>query len=130
MLSSPYVKPSISTPELIETHPSLHNMSWLPPELVGGLPNEWNHLVGYDEPCSNPKLIHYTQGVPAFPQTNDCEHADKWFAEHQMMNFVTNWIELMGNSVHAAELPDGTRIPKYKAAQMIASHRAEVAHAT
>ena len=107
------------TPEFIETAPRLHDMSWLAPELVGELPNEWNHLVGYDAPRDEPKLIHYTQGVPAFQETLDSEHADKWFLEHQNMNFVTNWLELMGNSVHAAELPDGTRVPKYKAEQLI-----------
>ncbi len=107
-------KCKVLTPEFIETAPRLHDMSFLPESEVGDLPREWNHLIGYDEPCANPKLIHYTQGVPAFPQTNDCEHADKWFMEHQHMNFVTNWNELMGNSVHAAELPDGTKVPKYK----------------
>lgn len=110
------------TPEMIETHPNLHSIAWLPDELVGDLPREWNHLVGYDAPRENPKLVHYTQGVPAFPVTQDCEHADKWFAEHQQMNSVTNWEELMGNSVHAAELPDGTRVPKYHVSPPVAKH--------
>ncbi len=105
------------TPQFIEEHPSLHNISWLDDALVGDLPREWNHLVGYDSPRENPSLIHYTQGVPAFKETMDCEHADKWFLEHQKMNLVTNWLELMGNSVHAAQLPDGTRVPKYKVTQ-------------
>jgi hypothetical protein len=114
------------TPEMIETHPNLHSIAWLPDELVGDLPRAWNHLVGYDTPCENPKLVHYTQGVPAFVETQDCEHADKWFLEHKRMNSVTNWVELMGNSVHAAQLPDGTRVPKYKAAKLVA----ECANAT
>lgn len=104
----------ILTPDFIEQSARLHDISWAADEVVGDLPREWNHLVGYDAPRGTPKLIHYTQGVPAFPQTQDCEHADKWFMEHQKMNFVTNWLELMGNSVHAAQLPDGTRVPKYK----------------
>lgn len=108
-------KCQVLTPEFIESAPRLHDCSWVSDDLIGDLPREWNHLVGYDAKCDNPKLIHYTQGVPAFPQTHDSEHADKWFLEHQRMNFVTNWLELMGNSVHAAELPDGTRVPKYKA---------------
>lgn len=107
-------KCKVLTPEFIESAPKLHDLSWAPPDEVGDLPREWNHLVGYDSKCDKPKLIHYTQGVPAFPQTNDCEHADKWFAEHMNMNFVTNWLELMGNSVHAAQLADGTRVPKYR----------------
>lgn len=107
-------KCKILTPEYIESAPRLHDISWAPADEVGDLPRFWNHLVGYDCARDDPKLIHYTQGVPAFPQTNDCEHADKWFLAHQNMNFVTNWLDLMGNSVHAAQLPDGTRVPKFR----------------
>ena len=57
-------------------------------------------------------------------ETRDCEHAQAWFEEHAKMNSVTNWLDLMGNSVHAAQLPDGTRVPKYKAKML------EVANAT
>lgn len=112
-------KCTMLTPALIESHPNLHSIGWVDDSLVGDLPREWNHLVGYDAARENPKLIHYTQGVPAFVQTQDSEHADKWFLEHQKMNFVTNWNELMGNSVHAAELPDGTKVPKYKVTAML-----------
>jgi hypothetical protein len=111
-------KCKVLTPGFIEAAPRLHDMSWLEDEEVGGLPLEWNHLVGYCKPTDNPSLIHYTQGVPAFPQTNDCEHADKWFLEHRNMNFASSWIHLMGNSVHATTLPDGTLVPKYKAEAM------------
>jgi hypothetical protein len=53
------------------------------PDQVGGLPQRWNHLVGYNEgPAS---LIHYTSGGPWFPEYRDCEHAEKWFAEHQSL---------------------------------------------
>lgn len=106
------------TPEFVESHPSLHNISWLPPEEIGELPPEWNHLVGYDEPKDKiPKLIHYTQGVPAFEETHDCEYSNLWVEEYKFMNSATNWVELMGRSVHAAQLPDGTIIPKYKVKQ-------------
>ncbi len=109
-------KCQILTPDFIENAPRLHDMSFLAEGDIGSLPAEWNHLVGYNAPCDKPKLIHYTQGIPAFAQTNDCEHADKWFEAHMNMNLITNWNDLMGNSVHAAELPDGTRVPKYKVA--------------
>lgn len=103
------------TPEFIEKEPKLHDISWADPNEVGSLPSNWNHLVGYDNPRDDAKLIHYTQGIPAFQETRDCEYAQEWFAEHKHMNFVTNWLELMGNSVHAATLADGTRVPLYKA---------------
>ena len=108
-------KCQILTPEYIEEANGLHGISWLDEESIGSLPNDWNHLVGYDEPRDDAKLIHYTQGVPAFPETADSEHAKVWMDEHQRMNSVTNWMELMGNSVHAAEL-NGQRVPKYKVA--------------
>lgn len=112
-------KCKVLTPDFIETAARLHDCSWVDDDQIGDLPREWNHLVGYDEPREKPKVIHYTQGVPAFPLTHDCEHADKWFEAHKAMNSVTNWHDLMGNSVHAAELPDGTRIPKFMAARLL-----------
>jgi hypothetical protein len=108
-------KCQVLTPEFIETAPRLHDCSFVDESLVGDLPREFNHLVGYDEPRADPKLIHYTQGVPAFKETFDCEHHEAWFKEHQIMNSVKSWMELMGNSVHAVELPDGTKVPRYKA---------------
>lgn len=113
------------TPAFIESSPRLHDISWVDDSLVGDLPREWNHLVGYDAPREDPKLVHYTQGVPAFKETQLSEHADKWFLEHQKMNFVKPWLELMGNSVHAVGLPDGSRVPKFVAAAM-----QRMAHAT
>lgn len=107
-------KCQVLTPEFIETAPKLHDCSFVDESLIGDLPREWNHLCGYDEPRANPKLIHYTQGVPAFKETFDCEHSEAWFQEHQNMNSVKSWMELMGGSVHAAELPDGTKVPRYK----------------
>lgn len=115
-------KCQILTPEFIETAPRLHDISWVDDSLVGDLPRAWNHLCGYDIPRDDPKIIHYTQGVPAFSVTRDCEHADKWFEAHAQMNFVTNWHDLMGNSVHAAQLADGSRVPKFLAKRLEQEH--------
>lgn len=120
----------VLTPDFIETAPRLHDCSWAQDHMVGDLPRVWNHLCGYDVPRDDPKIIHYTQGVPAFSVTRDCEHADKWFEAHAQMNFVTNWLELMGNSVHAAELPDGSRVPKFLAKRMQQEHANRVANET
>lgn len=114
-------KCSVLTPEYIENAARLHDCSFVEPELIGEFPGEWNFLVGYDTPYvphgTLPKLIHYTQGVPAFPETRDCDYAQNWIKEHMSMNSVTNWVDLMGESVHAAQLPDGTKVPKYKVKQ-------------
>lgn len=104
----------ILTPEYVETASGLHTINWVDEELIGDFPGDWNHLVGYDAKKENPKLIHYTQGMPAYPLTQDCEYAVDWAKEHQYMNSIRPWEELMGNSIHAMDL-DGKRVPKYKA---------------
>ncbi len=103
------------TPEYIETASGLHTITWVPDAEIGDLPREFNHLVGYREsPEETPKLIHYTQGMPAYPLTQDSPYALEWAKEHQYMNSIRPWEELMGNSIHAMDL-DGKRVPKYKA---------------
>jgi hypothetical protein len=49
--------------------PQPHGIDWLSEDLIGDLPREWNHLVGYDAPRSDAKLVHYTQGMPIFEET-------------------------------------------------------------
>lgn len=104
----------ILTPDYIETSSFLHTIGWMPPELIGDLPREFNHLIGYSPPMEKPSVIHYTQGIPAFEETKDCEHANKWFNIHKEMNSATSWVDLMGNSVHAFKTPEGKLLPKYK----------------
>lgn len=90
--------------------------SWLggpESELIGDLPREWNHLVGYDEPRDDAKLVHYTMGIPPYEETNMCEYAEAWLEEHQGMNAAVPWVQLMGNSVHATHLPDGRVLPHF-----------------
>lgn len=56
------------TVEALNTWPGrdLHAFRWLPDELIGELPREWNHLVGVDPPAEAEaaKLLHYTLGGP------------------------------------------------------------------
>ena len=106
------------TPDYIEkTTDRLHTISWT--DSIGQIPSEWNHLVGYDKPWSSDneqtiKLIHYTQGVPAWDETSDCEFSDAWKKEKLYINSAIKWVDLMGKSVHAKTLSDGTIVPKYK----------------
>lgn len=79
--------------------------------LIGEFPGEWNHLVGYDEPRSDAKLVHYTMGIPGYEETQMSEYADAWRMEHQAMNSAAPWSQLMGQSVHACHLPDGRVLP-------------------
>jgi hypothetical protein len=108
-------KCQVLTPEYVETTTDkVHWLEWAKEEDIGGLPSHWNHLVGYDEPSNDVSLIHYTQGIPAFPETRDSEHAESWNKELRAMNSSVPWIELMGRSVHATVL-DGQIVPKYRA---------------
>lgn len=105
-------------PKYIEEAERLHCISWVEDEAkIGELPSHWNHLVGYDKPRTEASLIHYTQGVPCFPETQDCEHAQAWMDEHRMMNSASTWKELMGSSVHAAKY-NGQIVPKFKVEQL------------
>ena len=105
----------ILTPEYVEDPKQCrqpHGLDWLTPDLIGDLPREWNHLVGYDAPRSDAKLVHYTQGMPIFQETAGSEYTDEWKAEHQAANQTRGWQELMANSVHAAKTASGTRVAK------------------
>lgn len=68
---------------------------------VGGLPAEYNHCVGYDKPRTDAKIVHFTQGIPCFPETKDSEYAKEWKDEFNMCRSSVSWAEIMGNSVHA-----------------------------
>ncbi len=59
---------------------SLHSMQWVPTELIGELPLEWNYLVGNTDPkkCINPKNVHYTLGTPDMPDVKLIEYFDEW----------------------------------------------------
>jgi len=86
------------TLDLIETG-SPTKFEWA--ESIGELPHEYNHLVGYDHPNEDAKIIHYTQGIPAWHETHECELAEAWFEEKEAAIMTCTWKELMGTSIHA-----------------------------
>jgi hypothetical protein len=102
----------ILTPEYIETAKALHGMQWLKEEEVGDLPGEWNVLAGYDEFRPDAKIVHYTQGLPIFPETEGTPYAQEWKDEHKAMNSVRPWVEIMGKSVHAAQTKSGRLVAR------------------
>lgn len=64
----------------------LHQFKWLGnDELIGALPDRWNHLVGYSAPRRDASLVHYTLGGPYFDEYRDCEYSKEWFAERDAM---------------------------------------------
>lgn len=70
------------TPEYVAKSPGqhLHQFKWVEEESrIGNLPKVWNWLdeYGYNEEA---KLVHHTNGIPAFAHYNDAPHAEEWFA--------------------------------------------------
>jgi hypothetical protein len=64
----------------------LHQFKWLESDdAIGGLPATWNYLVGEMTMPEVPNLIHYTLGGPYFDSYKNCEFADLWFAERELL---------------------------------------------
>lgn len=82
-----------------------HSLEWSKP--LGLLPPEWNHCVGYDKHNEDVKLIHFTAGIPCWPETEGSPHAEKWNEELKYALGTVSWASLMGNSVHAEKVLSG-----------------------
>lgn len=89
------------TPERVSADGNLPALTFA--DDVGALPPEYNFLVGYDKPyeTGEPKIFHYTQGNPMWPETAGCDYADLWKAEFKDLLTVVSWQALMGQSVHS-----------------------------
>lgn len=62
----------------------LHAFKWLHDDEIGGLPNEWNHLVGVDKSRLDAKIVHYTLGGPWFKDWGIKYPEDKlWLQEYE-----------------------------------------------
>ena len=89
------------TPEFVnDPENALFDFKWAGSAQVGALPEEWNNLIGYEAPNPNAKIIHYTAGIPCWPETKKSPLAKLWFQELAIMNSTVTWEELMGKSVH------------------------------
>ena len=88
------------TPEYVQTASTkeLYHLQWA--KVVGELPKEWNHLVGYDAPNPLAHMVHFTQGCPCWPETKDCEFAEEWQQAAQSAIATVSFNDLMGRSVH------------------------------
>ena len=76
------------TPHVVNTASGLylHQFKWLPDDsMIGALPAEFNHLVGEYEPNPDAKLVHFTLGTPCFAPYANCEYANEWHEERNLM---------------------------------------------
>lgn len=73
------------TPGYVAQAPGLelHQLAWT--ELIGELPDVWNHLVGVDAHRSDARIAHYTLGMPFFHGFRECRYAAEWRAEKHLM---------------------------------------------
>lgn len=82
-------KNKLITPDLVnEISPLyLHRFMWLEDHEIGELSLEWNWLVDwYKEPENGkPKFLHFTDGGPYFKNYQDCDYADLWLKEYELM---------------------------------------------
>ena len=89
---------AVLTPEYIETTDKpLHKIGWT--EHVGAFGEEWGHLVMYQQP-KLAKLIHYTAGIPIWPETVNLGYAKEWQEEIERVVSSVSYYELMSRSVH------------------------------
>ena len=79
---------------------ALHQFHWLEDEaLIGALPGQWNHLVGYDAFDSQAKIVHFTEGGPYFSSYADCDYADEWFTVREDMLSVQDLgVQILANN--------------------------------
>ena len=64
----------------------LHQFKWLEDErLIGGLPVQWNWLIGEYGPVEYPKMLHYTLGGPWWDKHQNVPHANLWHMEFESL---------------------------------------------
>ena len=75
------------TVEMINSVPGrdLHRFCWLEDDEIGSLGVEWNYLVGHSPSGVNPKLVHFTDGVPTMPGYENVEYA------REFIDRLTEW---------------------------------------
>jgi hypothetical protein len=57
----------------------LHRMEWCNDEMIGSIDIQFNYLVGYYN-TNIYKVLHYTDGIPAYPMYRNCMYSDEWYS--------------------------------------------------
>lgn len=63
-------------------------LDFLPDELIGELPPQWNRLVDEGQPADDAKICHWTGGLPAIDFYKNAPAAEKWHAAYRDMEIV------------------------------------------
>ena len=59
----------------------LHRFAWIPDEQIGELPPEWNVLVDEGQSAEGANLLHWTAGIPGFPEYSIAPSHEVWDEE-------------------------------------------------
>lgn len=104
----------VLTPEFIQhTEDNLHGLCWLNDAEIGEMDGKWNQLVGYQACQGVDGNLHFTMGVPAFPETSTSEFGQIWTdCARRAIGVTQSWGEIMGPSVHSVQI-NGHHFPKY-----------------
>ena len=78
----------VLTPEFIASMdgPYLHRFSWIPEELIGEIPLDWNWLAAEYKNNLQAKLVHYTLGTPCFLEYKESPMSEYWHETYLRMN--------------------------------------------
>ena len=114
LFNNAHPKNKILTPDYVQnTEDHMHGLCWLEDSEIGEMDSKWNQLVGYQECQGVSGNLHFTMGVPAFPETSSSEFGQIWTdCAKRAIGVTQSWGEIMGPSVHAVKL-NGTYLPKY-----------------
>jgi hypothetical protein len=59
----------------------LHNLKWLPDDVIGDLPEEWNWLDGHSSVEIDAKNVHFTRGGPWFDRWEPLDEKSRKYAK-------------------------------------------------
>lgn len=70
------------TVDLVNSVPGrdLHRFCWLEDDEIGELGVEWNWLAGHSPDDVEPKIVHFTDGIPTMAGYENAPFADEWRA--------------------------------------------------
>lgn len=72
------------------TGAELHRLSFLKDEEIGSLPATWNWLADEFGESDRAKLLHWTAGIPAWPEYTEAPHSYDWWAAHDKANHAAD----------------------------------------